>query len=305
MSILVDSVFKRYGDQLALNNVSFSIGKGEVVGFLGPNGAGKSTMMKIISCYLPQTSGRVEVDGFDVREKSIEVRRRVGYLPENNPLYLDMYVREFLHFIGGVQLGRGRAAQQAQRMIDLTGLGPEQHKKIGALSKGYRQRVGLAQALIHEPSVLVLDEPTTGLDPNQLQGIRELIREIGKQKTVVFSTHIMQEVEAVCDRVIIIHKGGIVADQDTQGLKGGGRQTTRLMVEFDRETNQRELAGIPGVKNAKRVREFTWHIEGSSDTDLRKAVFSFAVEKGLTVLALQKLEDDLESVFRSLTSSSS
>jgi ABC-2 type transport system ATP-binding protein len=261
-------------------------------------------MMKIISCYLPQTAGRVEVDGFDVREQSIEVRRRVGYLPENNPLYLDMYVREFLHFIGGIQLGRRKAATEAQRMIELTGLGPEQHKKIGALSKGYRQRVGLAQALIHDPSVLVLDEPTTGLDPNQLQGIRELIREIGKQKTVVFSTHIMQEVEAVCDRVIIIHKGVIVADQDTQGLKGGAGQTTRLLVEFDREADPRELARIPGVGNVKRVRENTWRIEGASDLDLRKSVFSFAVEKGMTVLALQRLEDDLESVFRSLTSSS-
>ncbi|MFM1745561.1 MAG: hypothetical protein RLZZ630_1498 [Bacteroidota bacterium] len=305
MSILVESVSKRYGDQWALNNVSFSIARGEVVGFLGPNGAGKSTMMKIISCYLPQTSGRVEVDGFDVREQSIEVRRRVGYLPENNPLYLDMYVTEFLRFIGGIQLGRKKAAVEAQRMIELTGLGPEQHKKIGALSKGYRQRVGLAQALIHDPSVLVLDEPTTGLDPNQLQGIRELIRQIGKQKTVVFSTHIMQEVEAVCDRVIIISKGVIVADQETQKLKSGAGQTIRLMVEFDRMVDQHELSRIPGVAMVKRVRENTWHIEGSSVTDLRKSVFSFAVDKGLTVLALQKLEDDLESVFRSLTSSSS
>jgi ABC-2 type transport system ATP-binding protein len=304
MSILVESVVKRYGEQLALNNVSFSIGRGEVVGFLGPNGAGKSTMMKIISCYLPQTSGRVEVGGFDVREQSIEVRRRVGYLPENNPLYLDMYVREFLHFIGGIQLGRKKAAAEAQRMIELTGLGPEQHKKIGALSKGYRQRVGLAQALIHDPSVLVLDEPTTGLDPNQLQGIRELIREIGKQKTVVFSTHIMQEVEAVCDRVIIINKGVIVADQDTQKLKGGAGKTTRLLVEFDRVVQPDDLLAIAGVSSAAKVRDMLWRIEGASDTDLRKAVFSFAVDKGMTVLALQKLEDDLESVFRSLTSSS-
>jgi S-adenosylmethionine synthetase len=219
MSVSVEAITKYYGSQKALDEVSFTVDPGQVVGFLGPNGAGKSTMMKIITCFLPPSSGKVTVDGFDVRESPVEVRRRVGYLPEHNPLYLDMYVKEFLVFIGGIQLGRAEAEKRTARMIELTGLGPEQKKKIGALSKGYRQRVGLAQSMLHDPAVLILDEPTTGLDPNQLIEIRQLIRNIGKEKTVILSTHIMQEVEAICDRTIIVNKGKIVADEKTAVLK--------------------------------------------------------------------------------------
>jgi ABC-2 type transport system ATP-binding protein len=219
MSIVASDISKIYGKQKALDSVSFEINAGEVVGLLGPNGAGKSTMMKIISCFLPPSDGNVSVDGFDIFEKEIEVKKRVGYLPENNPLYLDMYVREYLLFLAGLhKLGRKKKSR-IEEIIDITGLGLEQNKKIGALSKGYRQRVGLAQALLHDPSVLILDEPTSGLDPNQLLEIRSLIGEIGKEKTVLFSTHIMQEVEAICDRAIIIHLGKIVADDTITVLK--------------------------------------------------------------------------------------
>jgi ABC-2 type transport system ATP-binding protein len=219
MSIVASDITKIYGKQKALDAVSFEINAGEVVGLLGPNGAGKSTMMKIISCFLPPTDGNVSVDGYDIFEKAIEVKKRVGYLPEHNPLYLDMYVREYLSFLAGLhKLGSNRKSR-INDIIDITGLGLEQNKKIGALSKGYRQRVGLAQALLHDPSVLILDEPTSGLDPNQLLEIRSLIGEIGKEKTVLFSTHIMQEVEAICDRAIIIHLGKIVADDTIKVLK--------------------------------------------------------------------------------------
>ena len=237
MSVEVSNITKVYGDQKALDDVSFSVDPGQVVGFLGPNGAGKSTMMKIITCFLPQTSGTVTVDGFDVNDQSVEVRRLVGYLPEHNPLYHDMYVKEFLAFIGGIQLPSKMVAARVKEMIDRTGLGAEQHKKIGALSKGYRQRVGLAQAMIHQPSVLILDEPTTGLDPNQLVEIRQLIKDIGKEKTVILSTHIMQEVEAICDRVLIINKGQIVADDKTVILQQKSAEASVVMIEFDKPFN--------------------------------------------------------------------
>ncbi|MCC6837460.1 MAG: ATP-binding cassette domain-containing protein, partial [Bacteroidia bacterium] len=214
MSIKVENITKQYGEQKALNNVSFEVNTGEIVGFLGPNGAGKSTMMKILTCFIPQTSGKASVCGFDVAEESLEVRKQVGYLPEHNPLYLDMYVKEYLEFIAGLHHIKN-VKERIAEMIEITGLQVEQKKKIGALSKGYRQRVGLAQALIHDPKVLILDEPTTGLDPNQLAEIRNLIIEVGKQKTVMLSTHIMQEVEAMCDRVIIINRGEIVANDET------------------------------------------------------------------------------------------
>src|SRR3984957_2492164 len=234
MSVSVESITKIYGAQKALDEVSFSIKSGEVVGFLGPNGAGKSTMMKIITCFLPQTSGKVTVCGYNVEEQSLEVRENVGYLAENNPLYLDMYVKEYLAFIAGLHHIKN-PEKRIQEMIDITGLQVEQKKKIGALSKGYRQRVGLAQALMHDPKVLILDEPTSGLDPNQLQEIRNLIVEIGKQKTVILSTHIMQEVEAVCDRVIIINKGKIVADKATRDIKTLQGGFTVVTIEFDKE----------------------------------------------------------------------
>ncbi len=219
MSIIATDITKIYGKQKALDSVSLEINAGEVVGLLGPNGAGKSTMMKIISCFLPPTSGEASVDGFDIFEQEIEVKKRVGYLPEHNPLYLDMYVREYLSFLAGIhRLGKNKKSR-INEIIDITGLGLEQNKKIGALSKGYRQRVGLAQALLHNPSVLILDEPTSGLDPNQLLEIRSLIQDIGKEKTVLFSTHIMQEVEAICDRAVILHQGKIVADDSIIVLK--------------------------------------------------------------------------------------
>lgn len=218
MSIKVNNITKLYGAQKALNNISFEIGTNEIVGFLGPNGAGKSTMMKILTCYIPPTEGSATVCGFDTNNQSIEVRRQIGYLPEHNPLYLDMYVKEFLEFIGGLYKIKN-SKERVKEMIEATGLQVEQNKKIGALSKGYRQRVGLAQAMIHDPKVLIMDEPTTGLDPNQLEEIRGLIKKLGKEKTVMLSTHIMQEVEAVCDRVIIINKGEIVANDTTETLQ--------------------------------------------------------------------------------------
>jgi len=218
MSIVISNVSKIYGTQYALNNVSFEVKKGEIVGFLGPNGAGKSTLMKIITCFIPPNEGDVSVCGFDIWNDSIEVRKRIGYLSESNPLYHDMYVREFLEFVAGIYHLKN-VKKRIEEVIDMTRLEIEQHKKIGALSRGYRQRVGLAQALIHDPEVLILDEPTTGLDPNQLVEFRELIRQCGKSKTVLLSTHIMQEVEAMCNRVIIINKGNIVADNSMQDLK--------------------------------------------------------------------------------------
>jgi ABC-2 type transport system ATP-binding protein len=257
--------------------------------------------MKIISCFIPQTSGRVTVDGFDVREQALEVRRRVGYLPEHNPLYLDMYVKEFLRFVGGIQMGLKDAAKRTDRMIEMTGLGPEQHKKIGALSKGYRQRVGLAQSMIHDPGVLILDEPTTGLDPNQLVDIRQLIRNIGKEKTVILSTHIMQEVEAICNRVIIINKGKIVANEATGELRRQSDNKNAVLVEFDRDIAVDALKKIPGVVQVKRSGGNNWIIEGGAGQDIRQEIFRFAVEKGLTVITLQKQESNLEAVFRQLT----
>jgi len=247
MSIIVKNITKLYGTQKALDKVSFEVKAGEIVGLLGPNGAGKSTMMKIITCFIPPTSGDVSVYGFDIMEQSVEVRKKVGYLPENNPLYLEMYVKEYLEFVAGLhQLGKNTHKRIAE-MIANTGLESEQNKKIGALSKGYRQRVGLAQALIHNPEVLILDEPTSGLDPNQLIEIRNLIKEIGKEKTVMLSTHIMQEVEAICNRVVIINKGKIVADDLTEKLSAVTSPKEIILVEFDKEVKMELLKGITGV----------------------------------------------------------
>lgn len=301
MSVKVHEVSKIYGTQKALDGVSFEVKPGQVTGFLGPNGAGKSTMMKILTCYLPQTSGSAEVDGFDVTTASLDVRRRVGYLPEHNPLYLDMYVKEFLQFVGGIQLGRKAAVKRTAEMIELTGLGAEQHKKIAQLSKGYRQRVGLAQALIHDPPVLILDEPTTGLDPNQLMEIRALIRDIGQRKTVLFSTHIMQEVEAVCDRVIIIHKGHIVADENTQLLRGKTTGKQAVLVEFDKPAPEAALKELAGVTSVRSLRANTYRIESGQEGDIRPALFQFAVAHQLAVITLTREEYNLEAVFRSLT----
>jgi len=300
MSIEVKSVSKLYGQQKALNEVSFSVNTGEVVGFLGPNGAGKSTMMKIITCYIPQTTGKVSVCGFDVEEQSIEVRKNVGYLPESNPLYYDMYVKEYLEFIGGIHK-IAECKSRVKEMVEMVGLSPEQKKKIGQLSKGYKQRVGIAQALLHNPQVLVLDEPTTGLDPNQLEEIRLLIKEIGKTKTVLLSTHIMQEVEAICDRVIIINKGVIVADSKASDLKKLSSSKEIITIEFSEKTEAQQLQKIKGVVKITSLSENTWKIEGDGKTDVRANLFHFAVENNLSVLTLQKETQSIEDVFKELT----
>ena len=253
MSIIVQNVTKQYDNQLALNDVSLTIGKGEIVGLLGPNGAGKSTLMKIITCFIPPTKGTVSVEGYDIWEQSMEVRKRVGYLPEHNPLYLDMYVKEYLGFVAGIHHITGQeASKRIDEMIEMTGLGVEMHKKIGALSKGYRQRVGLAQAMIHNPSVLILDEPTSGLDPNQLIDIRRLIKDLGNEKTVLLSTHIMQEVEALCDKVIIINKGVVVANDNIENLTKESDNV--LVVEFDGNVTMEMLRNIVGLKQAKAIK---------------------------------------------------
>lgn len=301
MSIKVNNITKTYGEQNALNDVSFEVNTGEIVGFLGPNGAGKSTMMKILTCFIPQTLGTASVCGFDVAEQSLDVRKNVGYLPEHNPLYLEMYVKEYLEFIAGLHKLKN-VKERISEMIEMTGLQVEQKKKIGALSKGYRQRVGLAQALIHDPKVLILDEPTTGLDPNQLEEIRNLIIKVGKEKTVMLSTHIMQEVEAVCDRVIIVNNGLIVANDTTAVLQNTQTKNKQLItVEFDKETTRNSLKNIHGVFDAKNIKENIWQIEAHGDKDIRTDIFQYAVQNGLAVLTLHKEEQKLEDVFKHLT----
>lgn len=299
MSIVVNNITKLYGAQKALNNVSFTVNTGEIIGFLGPNGAGKSTMMKIISCYIPPTEGTVSVCGFDIIEQGLEVKKQIGYLPEHNPLYLDMYVKEFLEFVGGLYKVKDLKKRVAE-MIELTGLQVEQKKKIGALSKGYRQRVGLAQAIIHDPKVLIMDEPTTGLDPNQLEEIRNLIKTLGKQKTVMLSTHIMQEVEAVCDKVIIINKGEIVANESTQNLQKNANKQI-YTVEFDTTISKNSLKSISGVRDVNQISDNIWQITTGGDLDIRKEIFDFAVQNKLSVLTLNKEEQKLEDIFKQLT----
>lgn len=341
MSIKVNAITKIYGSQKALDAVSFEIAPGEVVGLLGPNGAGKSTIMKILTCFIPPTSGDASVCNWDVLEQSIEVRKKVGYLPENNPLYLDLYVKEFLTFIAGIQhqaapdsyrdgsqqsgIGSRQSVfrnlhfmkdflsvtnkkwsnkkkqKRIAEMIEITGLGAEQHKKIGSLSRGYRQRVGLAQALLHDPEVLILDEPTSGLDPNQLLEIRALIKEIGKEKTVMLSTHILQEVEAICNRAIIIHKGKIVADDSTANLQHLATSRTIVHVEFNPAADPVKLKMIPGVIEIKQLETNIWKLTTDPVKDVRAAVFKYAVDNHLTVLSLHREEQKLEEVFQELT----
>jgi ABC-2 type transport system ATP-binding protein len=299
MSIEVQEVSKHYGEQRALDQVSFHIGRGEIVGFLGPNGAGKSTMMKILSGYIPPTAGHARVDGLDLAEEALEVRRRVGYLPENNPLYLEMYVQEYLRFMAGIH-GTGKAAIPS--MIQKVGLSPEQHKKLGQLSKGYRQRVGLAAALLHDPEVLILDEPTTGLDPNQIVEIRELIRQEGQAKTVMLSTHIMQEVELVCDRVIIINKGQIVADRPVKELQAlQGKQS--FSVEFSDALSASQLRKIDAIEEveAQNEAQTRWRVYTAPGEDIRKALFRLAVKQDTEVLELHREEQKLEDLFQQLT----
>jgi len=301
LSISVQHITKYYGPQKALDDVSFEIPGRQVVGFLGPNGAGKSTMMKILTCFLPQTSGSAFVCGLDVEENALEVRKKIGYLPEHNPLYTEMYVREYLQFVGGVHKQPGLKTR-INEVIALTGLGDEQHKKIMSLSKGFRQRVGLAQALLHDPEVLILDEPTSGLDPNQLTEIRSLIRETGKEKTVILSTHIMQEVEAMCSRVMIISKGKIVADGPASVLQQGSSTSKAVLVEFDAAVTEKELKSIKGVKEVYSSGTHSWRLITDASVDARPDVFNFAVSKQLTVLSMQVEEQRLEDVFHQLTS---
>ena len=302
MSIVVQGVSKYYGDQKALDQISFEVKTGEIVGFIGPNGAGKSTMMKIITGFIPASSGKVIVNGLAVEADNLEVKKQIGYLPENNPLYPEMYVREYLGFVASIYKSAISSKNQTDNIIELTGLAPEQNKKIGSLSKGYRQRVGLAQALIHNPAVLILDEATTGLDPNQIVEIRNLIQEVGKEKTVMLSTHIMQEVEAICDRVIIIDKGIIVADEEKSNIYSKLKRPRQVIqVEFDKEPGDLSLTDIPNVSNIKKIRKNTWLIEAETDEDLRPSLFNFAVKNNLMVLSMNKQESNLEEVFRQLT----
>lgn len=304
MSISVKGITKFYGKQKALDNVSFEISSGEIFGFLGPNGAGKSTMMKIITGFIPPSSGDIFVNGLDILENSLEVRKQIGYLPENNPLYLDMYVREYLYFVARLyKLSPKNAKERTDEMIIKTGLTVEQKKKIGALSKGYRQRVGLAQALIHDPSVLILDEPTSGLDPNQIIEIRNLIAEVGKQKTVLLSTHLMQEVEAICNRIIIINNGKIVADNSKEDLQKQTSATNHqtVIVEFNTTVSREELLKIKGVSKVQGLKQYHWLLEGNTNDDIRPEIFQFAVKQSLTVLSMQKKEMSLEQVFQELT----
>jgi ABC-2 type transport system ATP-binding protein len=300
MSVKVSNITKNYGKQLALDQVSVEIPTGEIVGLLGPNGAGKSTLMKIITCFLPPTSGTVLVNDFDINENPVEVRRLVGYLPENNPLYTEMYVKEYLKFTAGLHKLDNIPAK-VSRMIELTGLGPEQHKLIEQLSKGYRQRVGIAQALIHDPSVLILDEPTSGLDPNQLLEIRSLIKEVGAKKTVLFSTHIMQEVEALCSRVIIINKGKVIANEATANLNNLVRDKSIYHVEFSAPVTKQELQKLGGLQTAKLTSGNLWEITSATEIDLRPILFDFAVKNKVTILSMQRDQQSVEQIFQWLT----
>ncbi len=299
MSIIVKNLTKIYGTQRAIDNISFEVKKGEIAGFIGPNGAGKSTTMKIITGYIPPTYGKAFVNNMDIFKHSLEIRRQIGYLPENNPLYTDMYVKEFLNFVAGIYKIKNRK-QRIAEIIELTGLEREQNKKIGQLSKGYKQRVGLAQALIHNPSVLILDEPTSGLDPNQIIEIRNLIKRLGSEKTVLLSTHIMQEVEAICDRIIIINKGKIVANEKSENINKTTEDNFVFLIEFDSKIDKAQLMEIsPQITNIKAIRETKFIIV--SNQDIRKQIFEFAVKNKTAVLSLQKQEKSLEEIFRELT----
>lgn len=296
MSIEVQYITKYYGSQKALNGINFTINKGEIVGFLGPNGAGKSTLMKILTGYIKPSEGIAFVNNFDVNTHTIQAQQSVGYLPEHNPLYIEMYVREYLQFNAAIYK---IPTSEVANIITKVGLTSEAHKKISQLSKGYRQRVGLAAALLHNPDVLILDEPTTGLDPNQLVEIRSLIKEVGKDKTVLFSTHIMQEVEAICDRVLFIHKGAIVADKNLNELKKNQDQV--IEVEFDFKVEKKFMLSIPHLKLADNIHDASWVLTFNTEKDMRSVVFDFAQENGLKILSLNTKNKNLESLFTELT----
>lgn len=310
MSITVKNITKLFGEQKALNDVSFSIKTGEIVGFIGPNGAGKSTMMKILTGFIPQSSGEAFINEVDTIENSIEIRKQIGYLPENNPLYTDMYVKEYLQMVAKLYRAQGSGLKgqgsgltaRVVEMIGLVGLEREQHKKIGALSKGYRQRVGLAQALIHDPSVLILDEPTSGLDPNQIIEIRNFIKEVGKEKTILLSTHIMQEVEAICDRVIIINQGKIVADDSARNIQDQALESMQTIeVEFENQIKGKSLNDINGVISVKKIDARHYLLQGKAKHDIRPEIFQWAVQNNASILSLSKKEKSMEEVFQELT----
>ena len=303
MSVKVQGLTKIYGAQRALDNISFEAKPGEILGFLGPNGAGKTTTMKILTCFIPQTEGKAEVCGYDVETQALEVRQKIGYLPEHNPLYKDMYVREYLDFVAGLHKLPNKK-QRVADMIERVGLGVEQNKPIHALSKGYRQRVGLAQAMMHDPSVLILDEPTSGLDPNQLVEIRKLIKDLGKEKTVIFSTHIMQEVQALCDRVMIINKGNIVANDTIESLQNRISGENVVTVEFLQAVDKNLITKIKNVTKVTPLSKTTFRLTSSLKNDIRADVFNFAVEQKLTILEMHKEVFSVADVFQELTKSS-
>ncbi len=303
MSIQVQQLSKQYGSQWAVQDISFAVAPGQIVGFLGPNGAGKSTTMKIATGYLPPTTGTVIVNGHDVRTNPMAVRRSIGYLPEHNPLYLDLYVREFLRFAGSLHgLGGAALTQQINAVIMQVGLANEAHKRIGQLSKGYRQRVGLAQALLHNPPVLILDEPTTGLDPNQLADIRQVIRQAGQDKTVLFSSHILSEVEAICDRVIIINRGQLVADSSMAELRNRSSGQIAVIADFEQALPETSvLANLPGVQSVELVGPSRYRITATVGTDLRAIIFRLAADQQLTLIGLKQEESSLAGIFKELT----
>ena len=300
MSIEVKNLLKVYGDQKAVNHISFKVGKGEIVGFLGPNGAGKSTTMKIITGYLQQTEGEVLVCGIDVTESALETKKKIGYLPELNALYYDMYVREYLSFISEVHEVKDKK-ESIERVITLTGLQVESRKKIGQLSKGYKQRVGLAAALLHDPEVLILDEPTSGLDPNQIIEIREVIRQQGKDKTVLFSSHILQEVEAICDRVIIINKGQLVADDKLSNLQRGASGQQTVIVQFKESVDKQLLERLQQVESVQSGPQGSFRLQTSDAEVTKKQIFELALQHNLNIVSLQGEDQRLEDIFRSLT----
>ncbi len=300
MSVKVENLTKIYGTQRAIDSLNFEAKKGEILGFLGPNGAGKTTTMKVLTCFIPQTEGKATVCGFDTVENPLDVRRQVGYLPEHNPLYKDMYVREYLEFVANVhRLEKSRA--RVADMIERVGLTLEQKKPIGALSKGYRQRVGLAQAMLHDPSVLILDEPTSGLDPNQLVDIRLLIKELGREKTVIFSSHVMQEVQALCDRVMIINRGKIVADDSIERLQNRIAGETIVTVEFLQKVDSQLFEKIKNVKSAAPLGGFKYQLTSDATHDTRADIFKFAVDNNLTLVEMHKQVLSVEDVFQELT----
>lgn len=302
MSVSVKNLSKIYGKQKAVDNLSFEIQSGEIVGFLGPNGAGKSTTMKIMTCYLPPTKGSIEVVGLDVRKDSIEIRKNIGYLPQDNPLYLDMYVREYLGFIGRLHKIKGKKLKKRiEEVVEMCGLTRERKKKIGTLSGGYKQRVGLAQALIHDPPVLILDEPTIGLDPNQVVEIRHLIKEMGKEKTVIFSTHIMQEVEEICNRAIIINLGQVVADSSISDLQNLQAQENNIVIEFEKAIDTQVFMNFEGIKEIEKIGESQYKIYVSNQEDMRAKIAKLASEKEWLILGMKQEESSLESIFQKLT----